>query len=224
MAGLNVGLTSALGVASNLLQTVILKSGRSIGAIIPDVTIEEDGTDEIEITKHPVEDTAAVTDHAFRMPAQLTMRVGWSDASNSLLSLTTLGGLQDIASSALNSLIGGGGGASAYLKGIYDNLLTLQQSFQPITVVTGKRVYNNMLIRSIRVSTTKETENALIVTCVFQEIILVTTQQATMTSMLQSTPDQQTNSLLTAAPANTGAKQVIPAPQSALTQIQSDNW
>ena len=41
---------------------------RSIGGIIPDVTIEEVHTDEIELTQHPVQQGAAITDHKFKKP------------------------------------------------------------------------------------------------------------------------------------------------------------
>ena len=46
---------------------------RAIGDFIAEVTVKEQHRDEMTITSHPVETGAAITDHAFKNPAQLTI-------------------------------------------------------------------------------------------------------------------------------------------------------
>ena len=56
-------------------------------------------------------------------------------------------------------------------KGIYSQLLELQRSERPFDVVTGKRLYSNMLIRVLDVTTDKATENVLMATVTLREVI-----------------------------------------------------
>ena len=60
---------------------MILGGSRQIGTIIPEVVIEEMHRDRLIITDHPVESGAAISDHAFKMPVEVDMRVGWSDSA-----------------------------------------------------------------------------------------------------------------------------------------------
>lgn len=128
---------------------LITQSSRAIGEIIPDITIEEVSTDTLRITDHPVEVGAAVSDHAFKMPCELLMRVGWSDSS---------------------------GGYEGYSAQVYDRLLRLQASREPFTVFTGKRIYRNMLIAMLVQATDAETEHGMIATVMLRGINLTQTQ------------------------------------------------
>src|SRR4051812_36617629 len=46
------------------------------------VAILEDHHDELEITSHPVEQGATVSDHAYKLPSSLTMQLGWTTSSS----------------------------------------------------------------------------------------------------------------------------------------------
>jgi hypothetical protein len=61
-------------------EPALFETQRRIGTVIADVTIEESGRDELEITRHPVERGAVITDHAFKHPPELIIRCGWSDS------------------------------------------------------------------------------------------------------------------------------------------------
>jgi hypothetical protein len=113
----------------------------------PEVTVEEDHTDDLTITEHPVESGAAITDHAFKRPAEVRVRVGWSDR-----------------------YVGGPA------RKIYQDVLTLQQSRRPFVILTGKREYTNMLVASIRTQTNSGTEFSFVADIDFRQIILVSTQ------------------------------------------------
>jgi hypothetical protein len=98
---------------------LITSNKRNIGGIIPNVVIEEVGTDILRISDHPVEVGATVSDHAFKLPCEITLRCGWSDSS---------------------------GGFEGYSASVYSMLLQLQTARTPFTLSTGKRLYQNMLI------------------------------------------------------------------------------
>ena len=118
---------------------------RSIGTIFPDVAVEEVHRDEMQITIHPVETGTPITDHSFKMPVTVELRWFWS-----------------------NSTVG----AEGYVQVVYAELQALQNSRIPFDVSTGKRQYSNMLIHSLLVKTDPETEFALAVIAIAQEVIL----------------------------------------------------
>jgi hypothetical protein len=191
------------------LDLVTFRPKRKIGEFTAYVAFEEAHTDDLTITAHPVEQGAQITDHAIKEPAVVVIRAGWSQSS--------LSGLIGAAKSILSG--GGFGGllGNDYARETYDKLLKLQADRQPIEVVTGKRKYKNMLMRSLAMTTDRTTENVLVVTATFREIIMVETQSTTLPPKENQAEPQKT-----APPQSTGAKQLAPAPtanQSALSAL-----
>lgn len=162
-AGLNLG-----------LQSILVRPQRSIGQMTAQVTIRETHTDELEITDHPIEVGSVISDHAFMRPCELVVECGWSNSPTdygilSGLLAPVLGTVQSLA-----SLIAGGG--VSQVKAVYDQFLAMQSQRVPFSVQTGKRIYDNMLVKSLRVVTDKTSENSLMVTAVLRQVILVSTQ------------------------------------------------
>jgi hypothetical protein len=54
----------------------------------------------------------------------------------------------------------------------YQEILDLQASRIPFDVVTGKRLYSNMLIRALEVTTDKTTENVLSAVLTLREVLI----------------------------------------------------
>lgn len=190
------------------IQAILIRPARRIADFEAQVTIEESHVDELEITEQPVELGARITDHAFKRPSVLTIQCGWSNSPSgygqgllgSLLSpsLGTVAGIQSIVT----------GNAMRQVNEVYQKLQDLQNARIPFTVVTGKRVYNNMLIASLKTVTDKETEHSLLVTATFKQVILVTT--STITN--EPAPvDQQAQPKVTAPVPNSGTKSLKPA-------------
>ena len=161
-----------MALFGELSYALILPGGRSIASIVPDVVFEEGHRDELIITQHPVESGTAITDHAFKRPQELDMRCGWSDSA---------------------------AGYAGHTREVYAALRRLQDSRRPFSVSTGKRLYRNMLLRSLVVITDPNSENALMVIASFQQIIIVSTQQ-TSTGSDTTKPGEQQSS-----PESTGA-------------------
>jgi hypothetical protein len=159
LTGTAVGLGgSAIGAIAS-----VFINPRSIGGFHADVTIEERHEDVLTVTSHPVETGSTISDHAYRQPSKVTIRCGWSNASIYAIVGT------------VTSLLSGSFDTN-YVRSVYSQFLTLQQSRQLFDVLTGKRNYTNMLITRLSIVTDATSENALMMTCECQEIILATTQ------------------------------------------------
>jgi hypothetical protein len=150
------GIGALVTTTSQLIA--IVPNQRNIGGFIADVTIEEQHVDRLRITEHPVEQGAAITDHAYKMPAQVTIRAGWSNSAPAAL------------------------GDPQYIQGIYSSFLTLQASRQLFDIFTGKRSYTNMLIETLIETTDKEHENAMVLVVECKEVIIATTQTTSVGS------------------------------------------
>ncbi|EMO6449581.1 hypothetical protein RNH54_005684 [Raoultella planticola] len=144
----------------DILSTLFQQQSRKIGLIVPSVVISEKHNDTLEITEHPVEVGAAISDHAYRRPSEVIMQVGFAGGGSLLDFLDT-------------TSIGLGVGLSP--KETYQELLDLQSSRVPFDVVTGKRIYTNMLIRALEVTTDRTSENVLSAVLTLREVIITST-------------------------------------------------
>ena len=175
------GIAAGAIVAGTTVANVLLRDGRKLGAIIPNVVVEEVHSDTLTITDHPVEQGAPITDHAFKNPAELSMRIGWSSSSLAL---------DSVVSSVVDSVKAGKLTTPKIktVRDIYEDLLKLQASRKPFDVSTGKRLYKDMLIKSISTTTDASSENALVVSVVLRQIIIVQTKAAKLKAENQKTP------------------------------------
>lgn len=144
------------------LTSVYLRTARAIGSIIPDVVVEENHSDSLVMTEHPVERGAPITDHAYRRPSEVTLHCSFQ-----------VGGLLGLVSSVVTALQSGTLDGLSQASAVYNELLALQRSRQPFSLTTGKRTYSNMLISELRVTTNRGTENILDVYVTCREIITV---------------------------------------------------
>lgn len=157
------------------------------------ITVEEIHHDELEITEHPVEQGAAIADHAFKRPAEVVIRCAWSNSPSANRGLigTAVGLGATIGGPIVGNLLAAGqtfkaaqsllsGNDAAQVKAVYQQLLELQESREPFDVFTGKRIYKDMLFRSLTVETTQKTENSLAVVAVLRQVIIVTTQEVSV--------------------------------------------
>ncbi|MBK3400835.1 phage baseplate protein [Methylobacterium ajmalii] len=153
----------------------LLRGSRSsISAILPDVVVEEVHRDALAITQHPVEQGASITDHAYRLPAVVEVRYGWSDSS---------------------------AGYVGHIDEVYGRLRSLQASREPFNVSTIRRRYKNMLLAGVSVVTDSRTSNSLMVVATLQEIIIASTKtEGTGTATTKPADDKAAQS----SPAATG--------------------
>jgi len=210
-AGAQLGLESILIRPVRGIYGPQLNDGTVLGDIIAQVTLEEKHHDELEVTDHPVEQGAAIVDHAFKRPAEITLHLGWS---NSPSSSGNLGNAAASAASAISpaaaqltnayglvtGVISAVNGTGNKLQEIYQALLQLQETRALFVIYTGKRVYTNMICKSLITETDNKSENSLLITVECKQVILVNTQTVLLSKNKVSNPK------LNASPLNLGKK------------------
>ncbi|MBK3400823.1 phage baseplate protein [Methylobacterium ajmalii] len=152
-----------MSLLGELTYALISSPQTDIGGLIPDVVVEEVYRDSLIITDHPVEQGAAITDHAFKRPSGIDIRAGWSNST---------------------------AGAEGYIDGVYSAMLALQASRQPFTVFTPRRMYRNMLAADIVVSRDERTNSVLACTLSLREIIIANTQPSRSAPGAQAMPEK----------------------------------
>jgi hypothetical protein len=131
------------------LQSIVVRPSRRIGEFQATVTIDENAQDDLEITSHPVQRGAAISDHAYLKPSTLSIKCIFAPFFTPL-------------------------------SEVYEKFLSLQASREPFDVVTGKRIYKNMLLKSVSQTTDKDSELVLSVDVSLQQVIIVDVQLTTV--------------------------------------------
>lgn len=151
-------------------QPVVVRPQRRIGQFTAMCVISETAKDELEITKHPVQEGATISDNAYVKPSDVSIKVVFNDDDKPL-------------------------------QETYRLLLELQALREPFDVVTGKRIYKNMLMKGLGQTTDAENENVLSIDFTLEEIIIVQVEVTTVPPRAkQATPAK------TGATQNAGAK------------------
>ncbi len=201
-------MSSALGYvvagAQIGLDSILIKPKRAMGGIVAQVTLEETHHDDLEITDHPVEQGALISDHAYKRPAEVTIRCAWSNSPSAASLVAGVVGSADATVTGVQSLITGNTATS--VRDVYAKLLRLQSDRVPFDVFTGKRVYSSMMVKSLTVVTDKEHEQSLMVVATFRQVIIVQTQ----TLSVAAPAAQQADPSATQPQVNSGAKALVP--------------
>jgi hypothetical protein len=181
-------------VFPNLLA---LPKSVKIGDLEVQISLEEVYHDTLQLTEHPVESGAAITDHSFKRPSELLLVCGWSNSN-----------LKAILGAIESAFTGGTMSKADYVTGIYSKLLKLQQDRVPASITTTLRVYDNMLITGLTVKRDQKTSQILLVEASFREVIIVSTQSTSLPAK-----DNQAHPASTAEVQNSGWKQPIATDQ-----------
>lgn len=198
-------------------RALITEDATQITQIIKQVTLEEVHSDEMEITEHPVEQGAVISDHAFARPAEVIITAAWSNSPNSSGPFNQLLGAAANASPLLQKVIGAaelvGGVVTALSSGdpttvkTYKAILQLYNDRRLFDIYTGKRVYKNMLIKSLATTTDAKTENSLILRITCRQILMAQTQTVTVPDSSNMKSPQQNG-----ATVNMGTQSLLPSP------------
>ena len=87
-AAAQLGLTSLLIKPDRGLKSPLLPDGKTyLEDIVAQAVIEERHIDTMEITEHPIEVGASITDHAYKMPSEVIIRMAWSNSPSNQDSL-----------------------------------------------------------------------------------------------------------------------------------------
>lgn len=194
----------------------VIKPYRSIGNFVAQVTISEDHIDALEITQHPIEQGAVITDHAYKRPALVTIRCGWSNSPNA-----SAGNFLTAAANSVASIVSTSSAAGSQpdqARQIYQGLLQMQSDRIPFDIYTGKRMYTNMLLETLSVDTRIESENALRATLRCRQLIIVSTSVVTLPNI---NAQAQKNPQKTTPTKRLGSLQLLPGSGANTTSLTS---
>lgn len=226
-------MSDVFGVASAAagfaLQLAMIKPVRSFvgsdgSSIIAQVTVEEVHEDDTEITDHPVEQGAAISDHAFVMPSGLVVTAGFSNSPSITGPLNQLLGAAANASPAVQAVVGAAEFAGGVINLLSPSQSSINQTYQGLlveranrtlfTVSTARRIYQNMLIKGLVLTTDQKTENSMLIRITFRQILMATTQTVTVPdSSVMANPEQN------GATQNMGTTYPVPAPNINVTAL-----
>lgn len=186
------------------IDSILIKPKRAIGAFTAQVTVSEQHQDDLQITDHPVEQGSTISDHAYMLPATVTITAMWSNSpSDSSILNGLVRGVTGTVSGSQSLLTGN---SASQVKDIYAKLLELQSSRIPFDVYTGKRFYKNMMVQRMSVATDKSTENVLSVSITCRQVIIVGTRTVSVPAPIE----QQAQAPATASPVNAGQQSLQP--------------
>lgn len=180
----------------------------SIGGIVVQASLEEIHSDSLQVTEHPVELGAPITDHSFNRPSEVVIKAGWSNSSF------------DALVGAVTSFFASGEMSQAdYVADVYSQLLALKESRQPFDITTSRRQYTDMLMTSLAVSTDNKTGQILAVTATCRQVILVSTKATTLPPTdAQESPED------TAEVEDEGVKQPTEGDPSPGGDVPKEEW
>jgi Dit-like tail protein len=135
---------------------------RQIGGLVFDATFSEEHEIEAEVTENPVETGVSVADHMFMLPIRLNISAGVSDIT--------------LHPNASDQFTGG----SSRSRKAYDLLTALQATFEPFSVQTGLKLYQNMVCKKVTPRQDKDSNFAFIFDAILREVIMVSTQAVTV--------------------------------------------
>lgn len=170
--------------------------------IIANAIVEETHTDDLEITDQPIDQGASITDHAYKRPAEVVLKLGFSN------SVGYDGGYSTPEGETSQATLSG---SSVWqVRDIYQKLLSLQSQRILLDVFTGKRDYINMLIKSLVTTTDAKTENVLSITITLRQAVIAQTRLINTAAPAV----YQQNAEITNPPQEQGMQQVTEDPQT----------
>ena len=159
-ASLGLGSVSDTGTAANAAlggtPTFAVSTGPQVRytpqiVYVFDGVMKLDHTQEIQLTQHPVQRGANISDHAFIKAAKLSLDIIMSDAMQSYT-------------------IGQWSGGSSKSVACFQTLQALATSRTPVTVTSRLKTYTNMVLVSIHAPDDNKTHHGLRATLTFEQI------------------------------------------------------
>lgn len=144
-----------------------------IDTLVLDASVKEEHVGEVEVTDHPVEQGAAVSDHARPKPEELTIEGVVSNTPLNFIQArrsVTSEGFTWTTSAQINAVRGTPGNAEA----AYVTLRAMRDVPKLLTIITALRSYDNMVMTSLKIPRDKETGDVLKFEAKFKQVRIVT--------------------------------------------------
>ena len=129
-------------------------------------------TQQLQITEHPIQTGANISDHAYLLPFRLTLEIGISDAMDSFSPGMWVGSTSKSVSA-------------------YQTLLQLQAARVFLVLTTRLATYQNMMIEDISPDEDSTTVASLRATITFKQVFTATVSQQTISARPNATDTTQ---------------------------------
>ena len=133
-----------------------------------------------QITNQPVQTGANISDHAYAMPARVTLEIGMSDAMSSYAS----------SSKAPNAAAAAGvwtGPSKSKSVNAFNEIVSWATNRVLLTLGTRLNSYKNMLVESISSEESNKTIASLRCRVVFKQVFIANVQSVTVSALPQTT-------------------------------------
>lgn len=192
-------------IKSPLSELIYAKT--NVGGFFFDAFLSMQHQSTVTITQHPVETGAAISDHAYSNPAQLSMQIGMSDVIvplNDQFGGSSWGQLSLETQTLFNDTWGVENGQARWTQENAANnpvsrsvtafqiLRQLQDSRLPFQIVTRLYTYQNMLVESLIAPEDNTLAFAMKATVTFREIFVATVETVKISARPQTTDDTVT--------------------------------
>jgi hypothetical protein len=165
-----------------------------------DAIFHVDHDQPLTVTRHPIQDGAAISDHAYLEPIRIILDIGISDAMASYVA-------------------GQYGGYDSKSAGFYITMRNLQAQRLPLTLTTRLSTYENMVIQDIRAHEDVKTRYAFRGTMTLQQVFMAQVDN----SPVPSARPNQTAQNNPGSPGTTPVPQNLQAYQDPVTGDWSSN-
>lgn len=157
-------------------ENLFIRTEKSVGGIELDAVLTETHTNQVRLTKNPVELGADITDHAIIEPKRINVVAQVSD--------TPLGGA---AFGQIVDLVTGLFGSSTSQNitrsnTAYRAMIQLMEQCEPIEVQTKLKLYKNMVITSLSVTQDKNSSRIVLMNIDLEEVLITESQIIKLTS------------------------------------------
>jgi hypothetical protein len=147
--------------------TLVQRTPTTIDALELDASLTETHDVENEVTEHPVEAGYVITDHVRRKPQRVTIE--------GIVSNTP------VISKAVRFATGGDSVEDGRAESAYATLMAIFDSAKVISIITGLKQYDNMVVESLRFPRDKNTGSTLRFTACCKEIRVAASQTVKVT-------------------------------------------
>lgn len=152
------------------ISKLFVKPRRSIGGITMDAVLSEGHSSSLNITNHPVEVGAEISDHAVIQPRELFIS---GEVTDTPLNLAAFGEIRN----NINNLFGTSTNENETRSTqAYQAFEQLQEQRQFIDVQTGLKLYENCLITALAVTQDSDSSRSVSLNLTLRQVILVETQ------------------------------------------------
>ncbi len=173
--------------------SLISKRKLKVGVINFDASLREGHGRTAEVTEHPVEAGANISDHIRKLPDTLDIEAVISD--HPLFFLASLNADSPISTDV--------GPVSSRVDAAREELERIMDDGETVDVATTLKTYENMALQSVTFERTMATGNSLAAVMSFKEIVIAQTET------IESTPEPETSG--NNQPSNLGTQSPPPA-------------